>query len=84
VNKLRNEGLARQNAEGRIRELEVDLSAARTQEGILMRENRYLSRRVKQLAKRIGYSDREIKKAVSMLCRLDAGKRSTHRLDEEE
>ena len=84
MNKLRNKGLARQKAEGRIRALEADLSAARTQEELLMQENRYLSRRVKQLAKRIGYSSREIKKAVSTLCRLDAGKRRSRRLGEGE
>jgi hypothetical protein len=84
MNKLHTERLAHQNAEGRIKELEADLSAAQRQERMALQENGHLSRRAKRLAKRIGYSDREIKKAMSTLCRLDAGRQRPHRLDEGE
>ena len=70
-NNLRDESSARQKAEEKIRDLESHLSAAHTQESILSQENRHLSTRVRQLTKRIGHSDKEVKKIMSRLGRLN-------------
>ena len=73
TNKLDTECLARQRAEVKINELETQLSAARLTEDNLLRENRHLFGRVKQLKTRMRHTDKEIKKVSSALCRLDPG-----------
>ena len=81
VNKLHAECLLRQRAEERSTELEAHLSAVLIHEGVLKLKNQQLSRQVKRLTKRIGYFDKEMKTALSTLCRLGPDKMSTHELD---
>ncbi|KIW99642.1 uncharacterized protein Z518_11055 [Rhinocladiella mackenziei CBS 650.93] len=78
--KAHAESLARQRAEEMCGKLDRDLSAARIQEGKLKRENINLSSKVRQLRRKLRYSDIEVKKALTVLYRLAPG---THTDDED-
>lgn len=66
--------MAREMAETRVGELEGQLLLTQKREDAVARENGHLSLRIKRLTKRIGQSDKEVKRALSRLSRLDSGR----------
>ena len=68
--KIRAEIEARQQAEEKFQQREEDLAAAQIQENILKRENIHLASKVRVLTRRLGRSDKEVKKALTVLHRL--------------
>lgn len=74
TNKIRLECQAREKAEAIIRDLKEQLSAAQKHGDAVTQQNQRLSSRVERLTKRIGHSDKEVKRVLSRLCRLDNGK----------
>jgi hypothetical protein len=68
--KIRAEIEARQQAEEKFKQREEDLAAAQTQGSMLKRENIHLSSKLRRLKRRLGRSDKEVKKALTVLHRL--------------
>lgn len=64
---FQDESLVREHAEQRTRQLEGDLSAAIAQADKLRRKNQILSLRMKRVARGLGYSDKEVRNAFTML-----------------
>ncbi|KAL6240247.1 hypothetical protein RBB50_012852 [Rhinocladiella similis] len=61
---------ARQQAEEKFKQREEDLAAAQIQGDMLKRENVHLSSKLRRLTHRLGRSDKEVKKALTVLHRL--------------
>lgn len=78
TNQIRLECQAREEAEAKIGDLEGQLFTAREREDVLTRQNQQLSLKVGRLTKRIGHSDKEVKRVLSRLCRLDKGEMGLH------
>lgn len=74
TNRIGIECMAREMAETRVGELEGQLLMTQKREDAVARENGHLSLRIKRLTKRIGQSDKEVKRALSRLSRLDSGR----------
>lgn len=68
--KIRAEIEARQQAEEKCKQREEDLAVAQMQGNILKRENIHLSSKLRRLTRKLGRSDKEVKKALTVLHRL--------------
>ena len=70
-NRAQSELGARQQAEERIRQLEDELTSTRTESDNLRQEKSYLFSINERLTKKMDQRDREVKKALSALYRLE-------------
>lgn len=78
MDETQTENLARQRAEDRSSQLERELFAERITRDLSSQKNIRLTSKVKRLTKRLAYSNNEVKKAMSVLCRLYPGPAHTN------